>query len=90
MDMHDRDGGVFAPVDEVDPYELEDQAAPTYARDDYTSYDFQPVNDAAISGAELRRRLITPEALAAMEADVPRPSLLERLIGSLRKRLRRR
>lgn len=33
-----------------------------------------------ISGAELRRRLITPEAIAAIHEEAPRKTLLQRLL----------
>jgi hypothetical protein len=34
----------------------------------------------AISGTELRHRLITPEALAAIDVEEPKPILLRRLL----------
>lgn len=38
------------------------------------------LRSAPVSGTQLRRRLITPEILAAMDAEEPRPSLLHRLM----------
>jgi len=84
MDTHDRNGGVFATDDGYAPHEYGDATPPTYAMDDYASFDLQPPDETAVSGAELRRRLITPEVLAALDAEVPRPSLLERLLKRVR------
>lgn len=35
----------------------------------------------SISGTQLRRRLITPDVLAAMNAEEPRPTMLQRMFG---------
>jgi hypothetical protein len=86
MDTHDRKGGVFAPADEAAPYEDGDPTPTTYAIDDYASFDLPSPDAASVSGAELRRRLITPEVLAALEAEVPRPSLVERLLNRVHPR----
>lgn len=40
----------------------------------------QPIRG-TISGTQLRRRLITPEALAAAAEEEAKPSLLQRLLG---------
>lgn len=78
MDMHDRDGGVFVPEDQSEPGDSDATEPYTYAMDDYGSYEPLPIKH-AVSGTQLRHRLITPEAMAAITAEVPKLSLMERL-----------
>jgi hypothetical protein len=53
----------------------------SYHRDeDAASPAHQPIRG-PISGAQLRRRLITPEMLAAAAEEEAKPSLLQRLLG---------
>jgi len=83
MDMHDRDSGVVAPQDEAEPYEIDGSASFDYPMDDYTSYHPVPLREKAVSGTQLRHRLITPEAIAAIGAEEPRLSLVQRLLKRL-------
>jgi hypothetical protein len=84
MDTHDRDRGGFAPDSEAGSFDQDELYSAPYPLNDYASIDFEPSDTTTVSGTELRRRLITPEALAAAQADEPRPSLVERVIKRLR------
>lgn len=98
MNAHSVDtepGGL--PPDSAHPDDLATQAEPTHAPHtrmlememDLGWSDYgDPAPAIHPSGAELRRRLITPESLAE-EPEAP-PSLLQRITGSIRDALGRR
>lgn len=55
-------------------------APPVYPMDEDASAHVSP-HPGTPTGAELRRRLITPDVLAAMTEQPVKPSLLQRLFG---------
>lgn len=72
MDMF---GAGDAPFD----LNLADEYSTPYPQTDSAATYRVPRPGDGISGAELRRRLITPEALAAIHEEEPKKTLLQRL-----------
>ncbi|MBB4858576.1 hypothetical protein HNO88_001899 [Novosphingobium chloroacetimidivorans] len=77
--MKPLDTGDFVPA-----LDLAEAYAPEIESGDYVIDSFGQLKFAtaasAPSGAALRRRLITPEVLARMDAEQPRKTLLQRLL----------
>jgi hypothetical protein len=77
MDMF-ASGGAMFDLDYAVPYD--EASSHSYTLDECAPALYLRPADKAISGTELRRRLITPEAIAAISTEEPRPSLLQRLL----------
>lgn len=64
-------------------YDLAEE--PQYAHD----HGYQPSPDPVnmhVTGTQLRRRLITPETVAAIHEEQPKQSLVQGILGRVRKR----
>lgn len=67
-------------------YELSHE---THSAVDTTDRGYRPSADPLgmhVTGTQLRRRLITPEAIAAIHEEEPKKSLVQGLLGRVRKR----
>ncbi|VWX46389.1 hypothetical protein [Novosphingobium sp. 9U] len=77
--MKPLDAGDFVPaLDLAETFAAEIESG-EYVIDSFGQLQFAPAARAP-SGAELRRRLITPEAIAAITAEEPKKTLLQRLL----------
>jgi len=86
----DQDDGVFDLADSryppMRPVPAETAREAEPASQDY---GYRPSTDPIgkhVSGTELRRRLITPEAIAAIHEEEPKQSLVQGLLSRVRKR----
>jgi hypothetical protein len=78
----------FGHAEREDVYDL---AADSRAEETWYEQDhgYRPSADPVgmhVTGTQLRRRLITPEAIAAIHAEQPKKSLMQGLLGRVRKR----
>ncbi len=72
-------------------YDLADERLPEarYVAPDSRDYGYRPSPNPVgmhVTGTELRRRFVTPEMIEAIHTEEPKKSLLQTLIGRLRKR----
>jgi hypothetical protein len=82
--MMDNLGYGIGDVDRDDAvYDLADE--PRFAHDHGYQPSPEPVN-MHVTGTQLRRRLITPETIAAIQDEAPRQSLVQGLLSRVRKR----
>jgi hypothetical protein len=73
-------------------YDLADEqehVAPLAQADEGGAYGYQPSPAPArmhVTGTQLRHRLISPETIAAIHEEEPKKSLVQSLLGRVRKR----
>lgn len=77
MERLDTEDWVF----DLDDIPLQDGSDHQIYAMDEPACAYLPAREAGVSGTALRHRLITAEAIAAIHAEEPRQSLLQRLLG---------